>query len=60
MSMIPLGASSCAHKTISRSTEWWRIFVNTFLFFICFTFASVFCHGKYMKVHETAIFTLYM
>ena len=51
MSMIPLGASSCAHKTISRSTEQWRIFVNTW-FYLCVHF----CHGKYMKVHETAIF----
>ena len=51
MTMIPLGASSCAHKTISWSTEWWRIFVKTWLY-LCVHF----CHGKYMKVHETAIF----
>ena len=38
MSMIPFGASSCACKTISQSTEQWRIFVKTgFL-----TFVSVF------------------
>ena len=51
MSMIPLGASSCAHKAISWSTEQWRIFVKTW-FYLCVHF----CHGKYMKVHETAIF----
>ena len=38
MSMIPLGASSCARKTISRSTEQWRIFVKTWFV----TFVSVF------------------
>ena len=33
--MIPLGASSCACKTILRSTEQWRIFVKTwFLTFV--------------------------
>ena len=51
MSMIPLGASSCACKTISWSTEQWRIFVKTW-FYLCVHF----CHGKYMKVHKTAIF----
>ena len=37
-SMIPLGASSCAHKTILQSTEQWRIFVKTWFL----TFVSVF------------------
>ena len=45
MSMIPLGASSCARKAISQSTEQWRIFVKTW-FYLCVHF----CHGKYMKV----------
>ena len=57
MSMIPLGASSCAHKAISRSTEQWRIFVKTW-FYLCVRF--FFCHGKYMKVCKTAIFTLHV
>ena len=28
-SMIPLGASSCARKTILWSTEQWRLFIKT-------------------------------
>ena len=56
MSMIPLGASSCARKVISRSTEQWRIFVKTW-FYLCVHF---FCHGEYMKVQKTAIFTLHV
>ena len=55
MSMIPLGASSCAGKVISRSTEQWRIFVKTW-FYLCVHFF----HGEYMKVHKTAIFTLHV
>ena len=51
MSMIPLGASSCARKTISRSTEQWRIFVKTWLY-LCVRL----CHGKYMRVHEKLLF----
>ena len=50
MSMIPLGTSSCARKTISQSTEQWRIFVKTW-FYLCVRF----CHGKYMKVRKTVI-----
>ena len=51
MSMIPLGASSCARKTISRSTEQRRIFVKTRLCLcVCL------CHGKYMRVHEKLLF----
>ena len=51
MSMILLGASSCARKAISRSTEQWRIFFKTW-FYLCVRF----CHGKYMKVHENCYF----
>ena len=49
--MILLGASSCARKAISWSTEQWRIFVKAW-FYLCVCF----CHGKYMKVRKTAIF----
>ena len=55
MSMIPLGASSCARKAISWSTEQWGIFVKTW-FYLCVRF----CHGEYMKVHKTAIITLHV
>ena len=55
MSMIPLGASSCARKAISWSTEQWRILVKTW-FYLCVRF----CHGEYMKIHKTAIFTLHV
>ena len=56
MSMIPLGASSCAHKTILRSTEQWRIFVKTWFFNLCVRL----CYGKYLKVHENCYFLIYM
>ena len=45
MSMIPLGASSCACKTILRSTEQW-------IFNLCIRL----CYGKYLKVHENCYF----
>ena len=51
MSMIPLGASSCAHKTILRSTEQWRIFVKTWFL----TFMSVFVMVSTWKFTKTAI-----
>ena len=54
MSMIPLGASSCARKAISQSTEQWRIFVKTW-FYLCVHF----CHGEYMKFAKL-LFLLYM
>ena len=49
--MIPLGASSCARKTILRSTEQWRIFVKT-MFNLCVHL----CHGKYLNVHKKLLF----
>ena len=51
MSMIPLGASSCARKTILQSTEQWRIFVKTWFL----TFESVFAMVSTQKFTKTAI-----
>ena len=53
--MIPLGASSCACKTILWSTEQWKIFVKTWFFNLCVRL----CHGKYLKVHEKLLFSIY-
>ena len=50
MSMIPLGASSCARKTILPSTEQCRIFVKAWIFNLCVHL----CYGKYLKVHESS------
>ena len=47
MSMIRLGASSCARKTISQSTEQWRIFLR-----LGFNLCVHLSHGKYLKVHK--------
>ena len=54
MSMIPHVASSCARKTISRSTEQWRIFVKTWFV----TFVSVIVMVESSR--KTANFTLHV
>ena len=56
MSMIPLGASSCARKTILQSTEQWRIFVKTWFL----TFVSIFAMVSTWEFTKTAIFNLHV
>ena len=54
--MIPLGASSCARKTILWSTEQWRIFVKTWFL----TFVSVFAWQVLESSRKTTIFNLHV